>query len=183
MPGTGGTVARVSPAVGEALLAARVDELTDGLELAFGTPPEPGKERKPVIDALVEVARFARSVGCSENVERGLINFAYALQDLGGGRVAPVLQRTKPKGNPPDSSLIWMERVGVGRHCSALVWHNQRRQQKTSLPRRPGLKRLMRRGEDLASSIMHWRRELDEAKPGDMCSVFPAAGGYGEVCG
>ena len=109
----GGMVARVPPAVGAAFIAERVIQLTNELELAFRAPPQPGQERKPYIDALVAVARFARAVGSSWNAVWGLTNFAYALQDLDGGRVAPVFKPTKPKGNPPDSSLIWMKRVRV----------------------------------------------------------------------
>ena len=81
-----------------------VIELVGELGLAFGAPPEPGKERQPFIDALIAVARFARAVGLRE-AQWGLAALAYALQDLDAGRVAPVVRRAKPKGSPPDSSV------------------------------------------------------------------------------
>ena len=54
-----------------AFIAELVIELTNELELAFRAPPEPGQERKPYIDALVAVARFARAVGSSWNAVWG----------------------------------------------------------------------------------------------------------------
>jgi hypothetical protein len=38
--------------------------------------------------------------------------------------------------------------------------------------RRPDLESLMTRGEDLPSTILHWRRELEEAKPGAFLREF-----------
>jgi hypothetical protein len=40
-----------------------VIKLVDELDVAFGAPPKPGKERERFIDAFVAVARFARAVG------------------------------------------------------------------------------------------------------------------------
>jgi hypothetical protein len=77
-----------------------VAELINELELAFGTPPQPGKERKPVINALVEIARFVRSVGCSWDVVYGLTDLAYALQDLDAGQVAASAQADEAQRSP-----------------------------------------------------------------------------------
>ena len=44
-------------------LINEVPQLIDELNLAFRTPPERGNERKPYIDALVGVARFAKALG------------------------------------------------------------------------------------------------------------------------
>ena len=38
--------------------------------------------------------------------------------------------------------------------------------------RRPDLKSLMTRGKDLPGTILHWRRELEEAKPGKFLAQF-----------
>ena len=170
-------VAIVPPAVGEALLAERLDELINDLEEAFGGPPESGKERKPYIDALVVVSRFARSVGCSENAWRGLSDLAYALQDRDdGGREAPVLRQTKRKGNSPDSNLIWMKRARVLVAMHALQKADPDLKH-TAAARHiaqkfPGLRRLMTRGKGLPGTILRWRRELEEAKQGEFLAQF-----------
>ena len=36
----------------------------------------------------------------------------------------------------------------------------------------PGLGRLMTRGKDLPGTILHWRRELEGAKPGEFLARF-----------
>ena len=151
-----------------------LSQLADALDLAFSTPPQPGKEREPVIDALVAVARFARAVG-SRDAAWGLTELAYALQDLGAGRVAPVLQKAKrDKGSPPDSSVIWMKRVRVLIAVDALQKSGMNEEEAARYidKKYPELQSLMTRGKRLPSSIMRWRREMAEAKQGTFLGIF-----------
>ena len=74
-------VARVPPAVGEALLAERVDELINDLEEAFGGPPESGKSGSHTSTLRGGVALCAL-VGCSRNPNMHLWN-AHGLVRLG----------------------------------------------------------------------------------------------------
>ena len=55
--------------------------------------------------------------------------------------------------------------------CTSLEWP-WRRQQRTSLPGRPDLKRLMTRGKNLPDTILNWRRKLEEAQSGDFLWKF-----------
>jgi hypothetical protein len=178
VPGTGGMVVRVPPAVGEALLAARVEELINALELAFGVPPEPGKEHEPPIDAVMAVARFARSVGCSWDAVWGLTDLAYDLQDLRAGRAVARFRPKKPEenpgGNPGDSSVTWSKRVNVviamralrgsGLHESEAAQHIAQKY--------PDLEGLMTRGKNLPGTIQNWRSELVKAERGEFLWQF-----------
>jgi hypothetical protein len=155
-------------------LPSAVIKLVDELDLAFGAPPKPGKEREPFIDALVAVARFARAVG-SREAQWELTVLAYALQDLDAGRVAPVVRPTKRKaGSPPDSSITWIMRVRVLAALDALKKSRMTQEEATRYidSKYPKLQRLMTRGKDLPSTIVRWQREMNEAKKGSFLAPF-----------
>jgi hypothetical protein len=146
-----------------------VIELVSELGQAFAAPPNAGKEREPFIDALVAMARFARAVGLRE-AQWEFFVLAYALQDLDAGRVAAVVRPTKRNGSPPDSSVTWIMRVRVLIALDALQKSGMKPEEARShiSSKYPKLRRLMTRGRNLSSTIMRWRRELEEAKQGTL---------------
>ena len=170
-----------------------VSHLLIQLSRIFAAVPQTSEdERSACIRALVEMARFVREAARSTqdtglwNAQSRLSDLAYTLQDLDAGRVAPVLQRTKRKGTPPDSSLSWMKRARVLVAMNALQKADPDLKKLGAAARHiaekyPGLRRLMTRGKSLPGTILHWRRELEEAKPDTFLrQVFRADGGYGE---
>ena len=148
-------------------------KLVSELGLAFGAPPKPGKEREPFIDALVAVARFARAVGLRE-AQWEFTKLAYTLQDLNVGIVGKLVQRKRKQGSPPDSSVKWIMRVRVlvamdALQKSGMTPPKARDYINTEYPE---LLRLMTRGRGLPSTIMRWRRELEEAKQDAFLAPF-----------
>ena len=137
-------------------------------------------DRNRYIMALVEIARFVRvAAGSTQNMDLWnaswrLTELAYALDDLGKGRVATVLRPTKHKGSPPDSSVMWVKRVRVVTALEALQKSGLKQGAAATYidKKYPGLQRLMTRGKDLPSTIMRWRRELEEAKQGTFLAQF-----------
>jgi hypothetical protein len=161
-----------------------VSHLLIQLSRIFAAVPQTSEdERSAYIRALVEMARFVREAARSTqdtglwNAQSRLSDLAYALQDLDAGRVAPVLQRTKRKGTSPDSSLSWMRRARVLVAMNALQRADPdlkglRAAARHIAEKYPGLRRLMTRGKDLPGTILHWRRELEEAKPDTFLRQF-----------
>jgi hypothetical protein len=147
----------------------------------FAVVPQTSEDdRNSYIMALVEMARFVREAARSTqnmelwNASWRLTELACALDDLGKGRVATVLRRTKHKGSPPDNSVMWIKRVRVLTALNALQKSGLKQgAAATHIDKKyPGLRRLMTRGKDLPSTIMRWRRELEEAKKGTFLAQF-----------
>jgi hypothetical protein len=152
-----------------------LDRLLRELNRVFAATAEtPEDERGAYITALIEIAGFLQAAG-SPPASRRLTDLAHALRDLDNGRVVPVLRKSERIGSPPDSSLIWRNRVRVlvavhalkksgmelgaaAKHMSAMF---------------PELERLLERGKDLEGTIGGWRRELDAAKPAPFSQIFP----------
>jgi hypothetical protein len=99
----------------------------------------------------------------------------------GAGRVEPVVRQTKPEGNPGgnpgDGSVKWMKRARVLVAMHALQHADPDLKQEATAANHiaqkfPALKRLMTRGKDLSGTILHWRSELNKAKPGEFLAKF-----------
>ena len=160
-----------------------LSKLLGELNRIFAATPETAEdERKAYIMALIAVSDLAKAAGQQtqaaglQAAKWKLSKLAYALSDLDNGHVASMLRSTTPNGRPPDSSVMWMERVRVvaalnllGPDKHGMTWDVAAHYITTEYP---GLQRLMTRGQDLTSTILRWRRDLDEAKPGTFLAEF-----------
>jgi hypothetical protein len=119
------------------------------------------------------VAQFAKAASLPD-AEWQLTVLAYALRDLDAGHVARVVRPTKRKGRPPDSSVVWIMRVRVLTAMYVLQKRPMSQEKATRYinTKYPKLRRLMTRGKDLPGTILRWRRELTDAKPGTTLAPF-----------
>ncbi len=128
-----------------------LDGLLRELNRVFAATAEtPEDERGAYIIALIETARFLQAAG-SPMASRRLTDLAYALRDLDNGTRGAGASKSERIGSPPDSSLIWRNRIRIliashalkksGMELGAAAKHIEREFSE--------LERLMERGKDL----------------------------------
>jgi hypothetical protein len=150
----------------------RLDHMMAELENQFALHSD--NERLRYINALVVIADAAKNAGYSKAMKR-LTTLARALNDLGQGRLDPLLAPAKTKGGRlPDGGEVWTQRVHVLLAIEALTRSGMKshRAAKHIAQNFPGLQRLMSRGQKLAQAIIAWRRDLNEALPTSHLAEF-----------
>ena len=153
----------------------RPSQLPDALLRLIGELGNVSAEgRASYIETLVAFSRFAKSCDLPPASLR-LYELAVWLKDLDEGRVAPTLTPTNTgKGTAPDSAIMWNERVLVLVAFAMLQKAEMGQQESVRYIARkyPVLRSLMNRGKNLANTILRWRRNLYDARPGDFLHSF-----------
>jgi hypothetical protein len=130
--------------------------------------------RATYIETLVAFSKFARSCDLSPAWRR-LYQLAARLDDLDYGRVDELLTpRNTGRGTAPDSFLTWNDRVLALAAFAMLLKAGMGQQEAARYiaKKYPALESLMKRGKKLSDTILRWRRDLYDARPGDFLHRF-----------